>query len=75
MKRLSLNSDGAFRTTIHKRTPQAKNNTSTVYFFIIIVVVVVDYSNNSTSSRKKRNVLEINKISSHENYAISSYVL
>lgn len=29
MKRLSLNSDGAFRTTIHRRTPHAKNNTST----------------------------------------------
>lgn len=30
INRLSLNSDGAFRTMIHKRTPQAKNNTSTV---------------------------------------------
>lgn len=29
IKRLSLNSDGAFRTIIHRRTPQAKNNTST----------------------------------------------
>lgn len=30
MNRLSLNSDGAFRTMIHKRTPHAKNRTSTV---------------------------------------------
>lgn len=29
MNRLSLNSDGAFRTTIHKRIPHAKNNAST----------------------------------------------
>lgn len=30
INRLSLNSLGAFRTMIHNRTPQAKNNTSTV---------------------------------------------
>lgn len=30
MKRLSLNSDGAFRTIMHNRTPQARNSTSTV---------------------------------------------
>lgn len=30
MKRLSLNSEGAFLTTIHKRTPHARNRTSTV---------------------------------------------
>lgn len=29
INRLSLNSDGAFRTIMHKRTPHAKNNTST----------------------------------------------
>lgn len=29
MKRLSLNSDGAFRTTIHNRIPHAKNKAST----------------------------------------------
>ncbi|CRL02146.1 CLUMA_CG015498, isoform A [Clunio marinus] len=29
MKRLSLNSDGAFRTTIQRRTPHARNKTST----------------------------------------------
>ena len=29
MKRLSLNSDGAFRTTIHSRIPQTRNITST----------------------------------------------
>lgn len=29
MKRLSLNSDGALRTIMHNRTPQAKNTTST----------------------------------------------
>lgn len=30
MNRLSLNSEGALRTIIQRRTPQAKNNTSTV---------------------------------------------
>lgn len=29
MNRLSLNSDGAFRTTMHNRIPQTRNNTST----------------------------------------------
>lgn len=29
MNRLSLNSDGAFRTTMHNRMPQTRNNTST----------------------------------------------
>lgn len=29
MNRLSLNSDGAFRTTMHSRIPQTRNNTST----------------------------------------------
>jgi len=29
MNRLSLNSDGAFRTTIQRRIPQTRNNTST----------------------------------------------
>lgn len=29
MNRLSLNSEGALRTTMHSRTPQARNRTST----------------------------------------------
>jgi len=29
INRLSLNSDGAFRTTIQRRIPQTRNNTST----------------------------------------------